>query len=329
MAEPTNKIAGYQNLINNFDGELFSNVKYFFENIESIGTLAQWKDPELIVVLKSKLRGPALQFFIDDPELNQEKEFKNIKEKFLKYFDQKTTLSQRQQLFSNCRQAPGESVRSFATKVANLTAKYFGAGNISKPDVVPIVDQTKLAKFLEGLQPSLKNLAMNRNHKTFDEAVEQAQLDEINAQFSASEVVPINNFNSTPQVNIEDKLNDIISKQTEMTERLVNSLSEQIQNLRFQHPLPAPRNFTHTSRHTRPSNLHCVLCGRNNHQSHNCYSRTRNSHLYQSRVRTPHQDTRSRNYADNTLYQPRSFTPRQQQHTQYTSNNPLNSNRGR
>lgn len=246
MAEPTNKIAGYQNLINNFDGDLFSNVKYFFENIESIGTLAEWKDPELIVVLKSKLRGLALQFFIDDPELNQEKEFKNIKEKFLKYFDQKTTLSQRQMLFSNCRQAPGESVRSFATKVANLTAKYFGAGNISKPDVVPIVDQTKLAKFLEGLQPSLKNLAMNRNHKTFDEAVEQAQLDEINAQFSASEVVPINNFNSTPQVNIEDKLNNIISKQTEMTERLVNSLSEQIQNLRFQHPPPLPLGILRT-----------------------------------------------------------------------------------
>lgn len=329
MSETPNKIAGYQNLVNNFDGDLFSNVTFFINNIESIGTLAQWDDAELIVVFKSKLRGPALQFFIDDPELNQEKVFKNVKEKFLKYFDQKTTLSQRQQLFSNCRQAPGESVRSFATKVANLTAKYFGAGNISKPDVVPIVDQTKLAKFLEGLQPSLKNLAINRNPKSFDEAVEQAQLDEINSQFSASEIVPINTFNSTQQSNIEDKLNKIVENQTKMTERLVHSLSEQMQNLRVQYTPRAPRNFTFAPRHTQPSSLHCVLCNRNNHLSHQCYSRNRNSHFNQPRIRNPQQNARSTDYVGNTPYQSRSFTPRQPQTTQYNRNKPLNSNRGR
>lgn len=46
-------------------------------------------------MFKSKLSGPALQFYIDEPQLNQEKTLKNVKENFFKYFDQKITLSQR------------------------------------------------------------------------------------------------------------------------------------------------------------------------------------------------------------------------------------------
>lgn len=76
MSDTPNKIAGYQNLVNNFDGDWFANVQFFIENIESIGAIAQWEDAELIAVFKSKLRGPALQFYIDDPQLNQEKVFK-------------------------------------------------------------------------------------------------------------------------------------------------------------------------------------------------------------------------------------------------------------
>lgn len=68
------------------------------------------------------------------------------------------------------------------------------------------MEQTKLVKFLEGLQPSPKNLAVNVNPKIFDESIEQAQLDEFNSKLTASEVAPINNFSSTSHVKIEDKL---------------------------------------------------------------------------------------------------------------------------
>lgn len=91
--------------------------------------------------------------------------------------DQKTIpLARGNSYFLTVKQAPEESFLSFATKVANLIVKYFGAGNIFITDVEPIVDQTKLAKFLEGLQSSLKNLAITRNPKTFDEGYERAQL---------------------------------------------------------------------------------------------------------------------------------------------------------
>lgn len=69
-----------------------------------------------------------------------------------------------------------------------------------------------------------------------------------------------------------------------MTERLFNSLSERIQSLRIQHPPPFLRNLVYTTRHTQSSTLHCVYWGRNNHQSHNCYSCNRSSHFHQSGV---------------------------------------------
>lgn len=151
-----NKIAGYQSLVNNFDGDVFSNVSYFFTNLEEVGKIAQWNDSELIAVLKSKLKGPALEYFINDPELTSEKSFATIKTKLNTYFDKITTLSHRQQQFFNCKQIPGETIRSYSSRVSNLTINYFGLDNATKNDEKQIVDQTKLAKFLEGLLPQFK-----------------------------------------------------------------------------------------------------------------------------------------------------------------------------
>ena len=275
-----------------------------------------------------------MQFFIEDSQLSQETDFKKIKEQFLKYFQLKTTLTQRQQLFSNCRQSPGESVRSFATKVSNLTAKYFGTQNISKADVAPILDQTKLAKFLEGLQPSLKNLAIHRNPTTFDQAVEQAQLDELNAQFTLSESAsaPVNNFSLEPQTNLDIKLDKILEKQTEFSERLVNSLSEQIQNLQIQNSSANLPNQRYR-RFNNPRSA-CIHCNCTNHRSFECYSlRNRDSYSHpHTSYPSSHNTRRGRPTNDEIVYQPRSVTPRDNQHPRNThpkQKTPLNCRRGR
>ncbi|XP_054713528.1 uncharacterized protein LOC129222989 [Uloborus diversus] len=266
-----NKIAGYQNLVTIFDGEIFTNVEYFVKNLEDIGKIARWNDSELIAVLKSKLKGPALQFFMNDPELINEELFSNIKEKFIKFFENRTTLSHRQQQFSNCRQNPGESVRNFSSRVSNLTVNYFGLQNSSKEDAGPIVNQTKLAKFLEGLQTPLKRLALNRNPSTFEEAVENALLDEINMQFTDG-TGNCNNCAIEPQSAIQNKLTEILDKQAEISNHMISTLTNHIQKMSIQEQSPPPR-YPSPRNHQRNYLRHqsCIHCGRDNHPSRSCW----------------------------------------------------------
>lgn len=276
MAEPNpNKIAGYQNLVNIFDGEIFTNINYFINNLKEIGEIATWNDAELIAVLKSKLKGPALQFFIDDPELANEKKFDCIISKFKKYFENKTTLSHRQQQFSNCRQNPGELVRSFATRVSNLTINYFGIQNASKPDAGPIVDQTKLAKFLEGLNPDLKRLALTRNPSSFEEAVENALLDEINSQFTIPSIQNISTSNE--KSSSDSKLSEVLGRQLDISNQMIGALSSQLEKLTTQISIQqqqqlntANSNFNRYNDYSRRQP--CTHCGRKNHHSSQCYS---------------------------------------------------------
>lgn len=274
MANP-NKIAGYQSLVNIFDGEIFSNVDYFLNNIKEIGEIAQWNDAELIAVLKSKLKGPALQFFIDDPELISDKQFDSIQNKFKKYFEKKTTLSHRQQQFSNCKQNPGESVRSFSTRVSNLTVNYFGLQNVSKPNAGPIVDQTKLAKFLEGLEPNLKRLALTRNPATFDEAVESALLDEVNSQFTNTEYVHTCSakLESNPHEEklLDSKLSQVLEKQLQISNGMIGTLSSQINKLSSKISSNQSRNNIFNERKFNKRQP-CIHCGRTNHVSSHCFT---------------------------------------------------------
>lgn len=274
MEPNPNKIAGYQNLVNIFDGEIFCNINYFLNNIQEIGEIATWNDAELLAVFKSKLKGPALQFFIDDPELTNEKKFDTVKTKFKKYFENKTTLSHRQQQFSNCKQNPGESVRSYSTRVSNLTINYFGIQNASKTDASPIVDQTKLAKFLEGLHPPLKRLALTRNPTSFEEAVENALLDEINSQFTNIESihnVSVDREKGMSEQLLDSKLSEVLNKQMEISNQMIGALTSQINRLSTQivPNMENTKNFRHRNYSQRQP---CVHCGKKNHFSSQCFS---------------------------------------------------------
>lgn len=283
-----NKIAGYQTLVPNFDGEIFSNVTYFLKTLEDIAQIAKWEDPELIAVFKSKLKGPALQFFIADPELTTQTNFSSIKDKFQNYFSPKTTLSHRQQMFSNCKQFPGESVRSFASRVSNLTITYFGQENAQKVDAAPIVSQTKLAKFLEGLNAPLRGLALSRHPSSFEDAVEKSILDELNAQMTDSmaavNVAHCQTYKKNEE-NIENKLTDLLQKQAERSNQLFETLSKKITSLEL--------NNRKNASGPRP----CTHCGRTNHSSERCYS------LRNDRYPRPSQQT-------NTSYRPSTYNSR-------------------
>lgn len=270
-----NKIAGYQSLVNNFDGDVFSNISYFFTNLEEVGKIAQWNNSELIAVLKSKLKGPALEYFINDPELTSEKSFATIKTKLNTYFDKITTLSHRQQQFSNCKQIPGETIRSYSSRVSNLTINYFGLDNATKNDAKQIVDQTKLAKFLEGLLPQFKELALSKNPTTFSAAVENALLHESNIQLISSEG---GNQGSVNNIDRDDKIMDFLQKQAENSNYLISTLSEKLNNISIKNSTPQ------RSRENSFQRRHCTNCGRNNHVIENCWfirnqnSRTSSNH---------------------------------------------------
>ncbi|KAG8173083.1 hypothetical protein JTE90_015435 [Oedothorax gibbosus] len=199
-------------------------------------------------------------------------------------------------MFSTCKQFPGESVRSFSSRVSNLTITYFGQENAQKTDAAPIVNQTKLAKFLEGLNAPLRRLALSRHPSTFEDAIEKSILDELNCQMTDI-LESVNAAHSQPrQISIESELANIMQKQAEKSNKILETLTEQVKSLsqiKNHHVTPAES--------ARPRT--CIHCGRSKHTSANCFSVRNNPNNHRSNYTTyctPNDRfTNTRSYRDN------------------------------
>lgn len=68
-----------------FDGDA-SLVDFFFNQIKTLAKAQGWKEQETIQFLGSKLAGPALAFFMQNPAIYTAEKLRAIEEEFKKFF---------------------------------------------------------------------------------------------------------------------------------------------------------------------------------------------------------------------------------------------------
>lgn len=294
------KLAGFQTLIPQYDNISAITPKYFIDNVEQITSLAECTEPEKLLILRSRIRGDALTSIIHSPDLNQEKDYNTFKNKFLAYFDTKYSLGARQRQFSDCRMLPRELARTYADKVAVTTQNFFSNPDLTNPQVKNIFENTKLAKFIEGLLPNYKQSVVLKDPKTFQEAVEFLERLQSN-ESSPLNTEPSQTVNTVGVDSSKDELKSLIEAHTLHTQQMVNTLTKEIENLKLQtqqnstraqensHSDNPQRRFANSSYQNQNRNFEfrnspsCRFCNKNSHYSSNCYYNPDNKRSFRGR----------------------------------------------
>jgi len=168
------RINGMSLLTTFYDGES-PNGKFFFKQFNEIAKMSGWTNNEKVTILKTRLRGNALDFVLNDVELAETEDCNFIIEKLLEFFSEDRELSQNQTNFSTCKQWEGESIKNLAYRVTLLTNNYLGtSNNIKNTETREIVERLKLSKFIDALIPEIKVDVLRTNPQSFKNAVEIA-----------------------------------------------------------------------------------------------------------------------------------------------------------
>lgn len=234
-----NKLAGCQALIPHFDNVSAVTPRYFVDTLEAIAKTANCTESEKLLLLKSRVQGDALTQIINNVDLENEQNYENFKQKFLDFFSTKTSLATRQQLFSNCRMSSDEGVKIYAARVSTNTQKFFGNADISKPEVKSLYEQTRLAKFLEGLLPKYKSSILVKDPQSFQDAVNFIETLQVNESTTQHETIC--NVGST-----DKEMVNLIESHAKQTHETIAAIQKQVENLQLH---SVPRHETNTQHH--------------------------------------------------------------------------------
>lgn len=280
------KFASFQALIPQFDNVSSVTPQYFIDTVKKITTAAHCSDDEKLMIIKSRIRGEALTQVINSPDLSQETKFEDFCTKFTKFFDTQSSLAMRQHQFSNTKMLPNEPIKIYASRVASATQKFFGNIDFQNETIKALFEQTKLAKFLEGLEQHYKQSVMTRDPQTLQEAVNFVEM------LQANEAI----FSNTTINNVtgKDEVKSLLQLHAQQTHETVAALTQELETLKLNKNMSEDRNGayrdnTRDSRYNRhyafrdsnrrPQNRNftpsqrCQICGRSNHTAVKCFYR--------------------------------------------------------
>lgn len=262
------KLAGFHNLIPIYDGESSVTVNYFINTFEKLADALQANPTEKLLIIKSKIRGLALSQLVNSVDLASETDYEVFKNKFIKFFGEETTLAGRQLVFSGCKMINSETIKQFGARVVNASISFLGTVDMSNVEIQKILDNAKLSKFLEGVLNKYKKHLMDKNFQTYEEAFNFLKIVEINEKLINEEAVS-NISQSGPN------LEALIATQSNQTHQSIAALTREVGELRLNaREVENSRNIPYyTQRNERGGRSTCRHCGRNNHDTANCFFR--------------------------------------------------------
>lgn len=279
MANPKKQFNHLIN-VNNFDGDP-AMLTFFTEQVSNIITINSLKEPEALAFIKSKLYGPALQFYIDSPEL---KNIDNHKEflKKLEDFFQVTPVSDALAQLNEIKLLPAENITSLAHRINKLTLLAFP--NISDRQA----QKNIMINYLyAAIPPTIKVKLLEKNLTDFDQIVQTAQ--NLFNQYARHNIlnllIPASNHENTEILNtlhseIKELKNSIQKQQvpqSQISPQLRSTFSRKHAN---ESSLGKNQSFFPRQRQQNifkhKNTISCHYCGRQGHIRRNCW-RLRNT----------------------------------------------------
>lgn len=221
--------------INAFDGDS-QLVNFFFTQVAEIAKFNKWDDAKTIFFLKTKLVGPALNFFLQSDCSSPGQTFEKIKAAFTDYFSNDSPQASILDLTA-FHILPDENIKSLSHRLNILIHKVY-----TNVDDKKSLDQIKKTHLLQVLPTTIRLKIMEEKLNTYDEIVTRAQ--ELQAIHSTVVTQPssshLNKFDElSKQINfLSDKLSHCDVSKSENNSnveqnkfsRQHNSRSQQIRN---------------------------------------------------------------------------------------------------
>lgn len=231
-------------------------VTFFFEQIKEVKSIYKLTDKETVALFKSKLVGPALQFFLescyskckDDIDANQ-KEF----EKFFKPKNVSTNLN-------NLKLEENESLNNFSFRIDKaLCQKY------------PKLDQAAIAElkkdiFVSALPKNIKIKILEYELSSFDEILEKAE-----------QLKKIFDDNQSPVAKIEENFHvdsENTPKIPKFTRHKNSHHNKNAQNFRHKNKNDSYESFKSNKDNSHRRNRYvktCNFCSKRGHLMPQCY----------------------------------------------------------
>lgn len=253
-------------------------IEYFFDQVSAYGRIKKLDEEALVLFLKSKFKGPARKYLIENPILYKATSFDFIEKAFKKFFSVSSTASSLNDL-NNLALLPHENIRNFAHRLNVLVTKVY-------PDISDktATDNIKFVKLLACLPSAIKIKIQEENIKDYEKAVERAQtLQDI---FSQDQILT-NSTNSTSYqatddiqtklLELSEKINTLSFSNTSSQEhKQLPEVSQQVhrksqefkKNYKARNTYHAPPRYQNFQRN---NNTRCQLCFRFGHVATNCF----------------------------------------------------------
>lgn len=287
--------SNFQFQVDDFCGDS-SLVNFFFDQILTYEKLKGLSRDETVAFLKSKLKGPARQYMIEDPVLYKATDFEFIQNRITDFFA-KTSAPATLNDLNTLTILPHESIKNFAHRLNVLVTKVY-------PEIIDkdSSNHIKYVKFLSCLPSSIRRKLLEEDVKTYPKAVERAQvLQDIFVQdnvFTTSD-----SFQATEQLQskiaeLTEKINNLnfaqpVSQKKNDSSPVREKKHHDRQN--YQENYKTRHNFQPYQRRRFPQKQteRCQLCFRYGHSAKHCFKWQR------ANTKLDQQDTRyKRNYSD-------------------------------
>lgn len=245
--------------IQNFDGDP-AMLEFFFSQLEDLVKFNGYSDEQSITMLKSKLKGNALEFYLSSNELKLARSISEAKDIMSKFFSTSAVRVSAVEL-NSIRLLPGESVRSLVHRIGTVACKVYPSMQKNA------LEQIKLVQLIAALPPDIQCKMYESNITDYQEAVKLAQ--NIQDAQIASCVMANRGVNFSDQVNeLKDQVNAL--RRSSVRCQLCESFEHTAkQCYMFRNPDLGERN-TGNAR-DNGARVTCQFCGRPGHILRDCF----------------------------------------------------------
>lgn len=263
--------------ITNFEGD-HELLPFFFDQIRSVAEINKYNQQTTISLLKSKLTGPALKFFCQNPELLKSNDLDFIEKEFSAFFSPPSKCAASIEL-SGLTLLPAETIKNFAHRLNVLAATVYA--DITDKNAH---DKIKFMKFLEAIPSNLRIKIQEEGIYDYKTAVDRAQV--LHEILHTEKVLHAYPSTSKSDIGLAEQLREISEKINVLSLKSDNKQAEENVNVRpdfkQKYRLDAMRhkknfksrhNFKRFSPHKsfKRNITTCQLCFKKGHEAHSCF----------------------------------------------------------
>lgn len=259
----------YQNKINinikEFNGG--DNIDFFIDNLKQLKKLNKWNEEESLLYFKTKLTGPALEFFANSPVCSNVQTLDEACKCIKNFFSSDENSVTNLMAFQSIQFEPGETIKNLANRIDTFAHK-------AHPNIndVKTLDRIKSFQFLSALPTSLREHLIQEDLDNFKSLVSKTNLIAMNKTTLKS----ISNRDHCETVNVVNHNNYLYDK--------INFLENKIQEFenacpmcKQKHTLSECDIFISLCKDNKDSSksvlnqsVQCHYCGKLGHFMKNC-----------------------------------------------------------